>query len=75
MVLIQKIQKKWIATGVGQIKQKPHLWSNSAARGGQIQLNRQGLEKVPKELVIDLVVVLHLWGFHKRPEGTRATVR
>jgi hypothetical protein len=23
MVLIQKIQKKWIATGVGQIKQEP----------------------------------------------------
>jgi hypothetical protein len=34
MVLIQKIQKKWIATGVGFIETKPHFWSNSATRGG-----------------------------------------
>jgi hypothetical protein len=34
MVLIQKIQKKWIATGVGQIETKPHFWSNSATRSG-----------------------------------------
>ncbi len=32
------------------------------------------LEQVPEELVVNLVMVLHLWRFHERAQRSRATV-